>query len=251
MIIELVDVADIPVVEHDEGMAVAATEYERLLQVVDGLVPEDWTRRTDCPDWDVRDMVTHVLGFMKANADHAETERQLTLAHRDAQEQGINRLDAQTGRHVHEHAALGPADVRTAVHDWAPRALAGRTAAPAAVRAVTFSTGLPGESDWTYAYLLDVIFTRDVWMHRVDISRATGRPMVLTPEHDGRIVADVVADWARRHGRPFTLRLEGPAGGSYTAGSGGPELQFDAVEFCRSLSGRGSADVPLATRVPF
>ncbi len=62
-------------------------------------------------------------------------------------------------------------------------------------------------------YLLDVILTRDPWMHRVDIARATGRDLVLTPEHDGRIVADVVAEWARRHGQPFTLTLTGPAGG--------------------------------------
>jgi hypothetical protein len=188
---------------------------------------------------------------MKANADPAETQRQLTAAHREADERGILRLDAQTALHVREHAELGPAEAAAAVREWAPRALAGRTATSAEVRAATLSTGLPGEADWTYAYLLDVIFTRDVWMHRVDICRATGQPLVLTPEHDGRIVADVVVDWARRHGRPFTLRLDGPAGGSYTAGQDGPELRYDAVEFCRALSGRGPAGAPLDTRVPF
>jgi hypothetical protein len=75
--------------------------------------------------------------------------------------------------------------------------------------------------------------------------------MQLTPEHDGRLVADVVADWARRHGQPFTLRLDGPAGGSFTAGPGGPEIRLDAVQFCRILSGRDAADGLLATRVPF
>jgi hypothetical protein len=61
------------------------------------------------------------------------------------------------------------------------------------------------------------------------------------------LVADVVEEWAQRHGRPFTLRLTGPAGGTW--GTGGPELEFDAVEFCRALSGRGTA--PLDTEVPF
>ena len=75
--------------------------------------------------------------------------------------------------------------------------------------------------------------------------------MVLTPEHDGRIVADVVADWARRHGQPFTLRLDGPAGGVFVTGEDGPEIRLDAVEFCRILSRRGSADGLLATPVPF
>jgi uncharacterized protein (TIGR03083 family) len=251
MIIELVDVAAIPDLDHDEGMGLAATEYDRLIELVDRLDGEDWTRRTDCPDWDVREVVTHLLGFMKANADPAETQRQLAVAHREADQQGILRLDAQTALHVREHASLSPAETAAAVREWAPRALAGRTATPAEVRAATFSTGLPGEADWTYAYLIDVVFTRDVWMHRVDVSRATGRPLVLTPGHDGRLVADVVSDWARRHGRPFTLHLDGPAGGSFTAGAGGPELRLDAVEFCRALSGRGTGEVPLGTRVPF
>ena len=196
-------------------------------------------------------MVTHLLGFMKANADHAETDRQLGIAGREAEEQGIHWLDAQTALHVREHADLRPAEVTAAVHEWAPRAVAGRTATPAEVLAATFSTGLPGESDWTYAYLLDVMFTRDVWMHRVDLCRATGQTPVLTPDHDGRIVSDVVADWARRHGQPFTLRLDGPAGGAFTAGQDGPEIRIDAVEFCRILSGRGSGDGLLGTFVPF
>jgi len=58
-------------------------------------------------------------------------------------------------------------------------------------------------------YLFDIGFTRDVWMHRVDIARATGRPLELTAGHDGRIVADILAEWASRHGEPFSLRLTG------------------------------------------
>lgn len=39
-------------------------------------------------------------------------------------------------------------------------------------------------------------------MHRIDISRATGRPLTLTADHDGVLVADVVHEWAGRHGTP-------------------------------------------------
>jgi len=88
-------------------------------------------------------------------------------------------------------------------------------------------------------------------MHRVDISRAVGRPMRLTADHDGRIVADIVAEWARRHGRPFTLLLTGPAGGSYVQGAGGPDLELDAVEFCRILSRRAPGNGLLTEFVPF
>ena len=69
-------------------------------------------------------------------------------------------------------------------------------------------------------YLLDVGFTRDVWAHRIDLCRATDRPMELTADHDGRLVADLVAEWAGIHGQPFELALTGPAGGTFTQGDG-------------------------------
>ena len=71
-------------------------------------------------------------------------------------------------------------------------------------------------------YLIDIMPTRDPWMHRLDISRATGAPLHLTADHDGVIVADVVAEWSDRHGKDFALTLTGPAGGTWAAGQNGP-----------------------------
>jgi hypothetical protein len=104
---------------------------------------------------------------------------------------------------------------------------------------------------WTLGYLIDTILTRDPWMHRVDIARVTGATLVLTADHDGVVVADVVDEWADRHGQPFALRLTGPAGGSWSRGTGGPTLELDAVEFCRSISGRAPSGGLLSTQVPF
>jgi hypothetical protein len=99
--------------------------------------------------------------------------------------------------------------------------------------------------------LLDVIYTRDTWMHRIDLTRAVGRRMHTTADHDGRIIADVVADWSRRHRQPFTLQLTGPAGGTFTAAAGGPPVTLDAIEFARTVSGREQGHGLLATQVPF
>jgi hypothetical protein len=105
---------------------------------------------------------------------------------------------------------------------------------------------------WTFGYLIDIILTRDTWMHRVDVSRAVGHPLALTIEHDGVLVADVTAEWASRHGQPCTLTLLGPAGGHWIFGHGsGPHIEMDAVEFCRTMSGRGVAEGLLAVEVPF
>ena len=104
---------------------------------------------------------------------------------------------------------------------------------------------------WQYGFLVDTIFTRDTWMHRLDISRATGRDMEVSAAHDGRLVANVVSDWSHRHGQPFTLVLRGAAGGRWHAGDGGALLELDALDFCWILAGRAPGHGLLTTLVPF
>ncbi len=89
-----------------------------------------------------------------------------------------------------------------------------------------------------HRFLSDVILTRDPWMHRMDIARAVDRPPVLTAEHDGVLVDDVVAEWARRHDAAYQLTLTGPAGGTWSHGRDGEAIEMDAIDFCRVLSGR-------------
>jgi hypothetical protein len=133
-------------------------------------------------------------------------------------------------------------------------ALKARRRMPAPIRALPvlpIGTGLGTRIGWQpLRYLFDVGFTRDVWMHRMDIARAAGIAADLTPEHDGRIVADIVAEWSRRHGQPYTLTLTGPAGGSFTAGAGGDPQTLDAVEFARILSGRADGSGILRHKLP-
>jgi uncharacterized protein (TIGR03083 family) len=242
---------DIRPLTHAEAMDLAGAEWDRLLAVIDALQPEDWSRRTDCTDWDVKAMLGHILGALEMQADPAERMRQVRAAADVAAQTGGLRLDAMTDLQVREHANLPPDDVRRALHEAVPRGLAARRGTTQEQRDSPYDPALPGESGWTFGYLFDIIHTRDPWIHRVDISRAVGREMEVDADHDGRIVADVVADWARRHGLPFTLTLTGPAGGVFTAGGGGEALELDAVEFCRVLSGRAPGNGLLATRIAF
>jgi uncharacterized protein (TIGR03083 family) len=111
---------------------------------------------------------------------------------------------------------------------------------------------IPTPVNWISLRTLHVlVLNRDLWIHRVDICRATGRPMELTAEHDGVIVEDIVASWAGRHRQPYALVLDGPAGGAYARGDGAPALRLDAVDFCRIVSGRAHGDGLLATPVVF
>jgi hypothetical protein len=88
-------------------------------------------------------------------------------------------------------------------------------------------------------------------MHRLDLCRATNREMVLTADHDGRLVADVVAEWAHRHEQPFSLLLSGPAGGRWGTNGGTNEIEMAALDFCLTLAGRAPGTGLLATPVPF
>ena len=162
------------------------------------------------------------------------------------------RVDGMTAVQVADRAHLSTAELIEQAAEIGPRSARGRGRVPALLRKAPMKEEVGGETEtWTLGYLLDVILTRDPWMHRVDLSRATGREMVLTADHDGRLIADVVAEWARRHGQPFTLHLTGPAGGTFTNGVGGDEITLDAVEFCRTLSGRATGAGLLTQEVPF
>jgi uncharacterized protein (TIGR03083 family) len=235
---------------HPDAMRLAATEYQRFLDLLRTLQPGDWAKPTECAGWDVQAMAAHLLGMVEMAASIREQNRQMKLA----RSRGGLFIDALTALQVDERADMTPEQITARFAKRAPKAAAGRRRTPGFIRhrrgPIPQTVG-DREESWTIGYLVDVILTRDPWMHRIDIVRATGAPHVLSADHDGVLVADVVNEWAERHGQPFTLRLTGPAGGSWSRGSGGPDLEMDAIDFCRSLSGRGPTDGLLGTQVPF
>ena len=62
--------------------------------------------------------------------------------------------------------------------------------------------------------------------------------MDLKRDHDGRLVADIVAEWTALHGEPFELVLDGPADGTFGQGHDGEHVEIDATDFVRTLAGR-------------
>jgi len=232
------------------AMRLAAVEYQRFIDALALLSPQDWSQPTECPGWDVKAMAAHALGMAEMAASIREQLRQV----KTATKRGGVFLDALTSLQVEERQDMTPAQIVDRFQRVAPKASRGRRLTPGLIRRRTMpQLQIVGdhEEPWTIGYLVDVILTRDPWMHRIDISRATGALPILTPEHDGVLVADVAQEWAQRHGQPCVLALAGPAGGSWTFGSGGENLELDAVQFCRTLSGRAPAEGLLRTQVPF
>ena len=253
-----------PAIERPTAMRLAQTEYQRVTEAVDALQSDDWTRPTDCTAWDVRQLVAHIVGQTNLFSTPFELARQMRAA-QALQQPGQAQVDALTAFQVEERQQLGPEELRAELHRVGPRGAKGRRRVPGFLR----RRRMPGaevvngvSETWSIGYLTDVILTRDPWMHRLDLARATGQDLVLTADHDGVLVSDVVAEWARRHGQPYRLELTGPAGGSWSSGTGGEEIIMDAIDFCRVLSGRPGPDggrTPdgrrtwglLATQVPF
>ena len=240
-----------PALDRGVAMRLAATEYDRFLGQLARLAEPDWKRPTACPEWDVRSLATHVLGMADMAASVPGGMRQALRARR----RGGVFIDALTGLQVEDRAGLGPDQIVSRFATVGPRAARGRARTPGFVRARTMPGGQPvgdgTEEAWTIGYLLDVILTRDTWMHRMDLAAATRQTPELTPEHDGTLVDDVAREWAARHAQPCTLVLTGPAGGTWTFGAGTSPLELDAIEFCRQLSGRGKRTGLLQTAVPF
>jgi uncharacterized protein (TIGR03083 family) len=234
------------------AMRLAATEYARCAELLQSLDPQAWTAPTACPEWDVRQLAAHMLGMVEMAASMREGSRQRRAATVD----GNMDIDRLTALQVSERSAWSGLAISDRFAARAPKAVRGRRLTPGFIRRQTMIGGVINgvEEPWTLGYLIDVILTRDPWMHRLDICSALNLTPHLTADHDGVIVADVISEWADRHGKDFTLHLTGPAGGTWTAGSGGPRIELDAVGFCRVISKRpGPVDLTelMSTEIPY
>ena len=225
-------------IRRPEARVLAEREFTRFTDLAASLSDDDWSRPTDCTGWDVRAVALHVLGSADAQASVREFLHQLRRGlplNREIDSQhwvdGLNELQ------IRERSSLSNQELAGRLAAVGPRAVEGRWGTPPPMRHLPLPFGPP--IGWApLKYLLDVGFTRDVWAHRIDICAALGRPVDATADHDGRLVADIVGEWADLHGEPFEVVLDGPAGGKFTQGAGGERVEIDAFDFVRTLSGR-------------
>lgn len=225
-----------------DGLALSRVQYDRFADLLDTLDADDWSKPTDCAGWTVKDVAGHVLGGIEAMRSTREFLRVLRLARRE----DAALLDALNAVQVREKRAVPGPEIAARLRRLTPSALRKRRWTPPLLRALV-RPRLDVAGRVSLGWIQDVVYSRDVLVHRVDVCRATGRDLVLD-ESERRIVADVVEEWCDRHGKPVALHLTGPAGGTYVRGRG-DVIECDAVEFTRQVSGRG--EPPLATRVQF
>jgi uncharacterized protein (TIGR03083 family) len=237
----VIDASQIAALDHAEAGRIAYAELDRFLALVESLSGDDWQQPTDCTDWTVRDMLAHQAGAYAGGASLAE------FLHQYSARPGAGQMvvDAANARQVADRAGLGPVELISELRRVGPAAVRARQRLPKLLRNLTMPMG-PPLGTVPVRYLTDLIYTRDTWMHRADICRATGKPFVQNPEHDGRMVALVLHDLAKildshLRGQSVVFDLSGLAGGRYRIGHT-PEpstiIKMDVLEFNRLASGR-------------
>lgn len=232
----------VPRIKHDEAMVITEVENARLGELLAHVEPEQWALPTDCTRWDVRAVVVHLIASAEAQASPAEMIRLARAGSKlMAEIDGVHSVDGINEAAIRARTHLRPDELPARWDPVSAKALRARQRMPAVIRALPLLKLAP--KVWKpVGYLYDMGFTRDVWMHRVDVSRAIDRPFLATSDHDGRIVADIIAEWATTHTDPFCLRLTGVAGGTYVRDADQADgIDIDAIDCCRVLSGRGEA----------
>lgn len=225
-------------ITRSEARPLAGEEFARFAETVSSLTSSEWATPTECIGWDVRKMALHVLGSGDAQASLREFAHQLRRGlPLNRQIESHHWVDGLNELQIREREHLSNDELVTQLATIGPLAVRGRWRTPAPMRHLPLPFGPP--VGWApLKYLLDVGFTRDVWAHRIDIHQVIRKPMHLTAQHDGRLVADIVFEWADIHRQPFELVLDGPAGGKFSQGVGGERIEMDAVDFVRTLCGR-------------
>jgi uncharacterized protein (TIGR03083 family) len=236
---KLIPAGSIPYPTADEVFSLLETQLDRFLALLETLDEADWSRPTACTLWNVRDILAHQAGGYASGLGYREMIRQYARIPKRGQlpEDATNELQ------LRERSGHSPLEMIAELRRVGPPAIRNWAYRFRAAKKIIFSHPVAGLM--SLQYLMWVIHSRDTWMHRLDICRATGKPFEQTPDQDGRIVALILRDVEKTlrkelTGKALVFDLSGVAGGAWQIGTGAPAavLQMDALDFCIFASGR-------------
>jgi uncharacterized protein (TIGR03083 family) len=229
----------VPYVTADEAYALLRTELERLLALGEALAPADWAAATACTEWTVRDILAHQAGSYASGTSYREMVRQYLAKPTEDQ----LREDAVNALQLAERADTSPAQLIAEIRRLGPIAIRKWAYQFRMFKLISVPHPVPGRL--SMRHLMWVVHSRDTWMHRLDICRATGRMFNQTMGHDDRIVALVMRDAAKKVAQKLGARavvfdLAGLAGGLWKIGTGQAtaSIQMEALDFNVYASGR-------------
>jgi uncharacterized protein (TIGR03083 family) len=229
----------IPYITAPEAFSLLDGQLKRFLALLESLEPEEWSRPTACSKWTVHDIVAHQAGGYASGTGYREMARQYSTRPKPGQlpEDAVNDLQ------VSERAGRSPAELIAELRRVGPVASQKWAYQFRLARLVTIPHPVPGKL--SLRHLMWVIHSRDTWMHRLDICRATGRKFEQTADQDGRIAALVMYDVdkavrTKHPGQSLLFNLDGVAGGAWKIGLAEPaaKIRMDVLDFNIFASGR-------------
>jgi uncharacterized protein (TIGR03083 family) len=237
--------ATIPPPTRQQASQIFDAEVTAFGLLIDKLSGNDWEQPTTSGDWQVRDIVAHTCGQLEEMARFDVLLRRLWVTRRRYPERIV--LDGHNQIQLDDVADLTPNEIVNRFRRYGPAGVRASRRMPFFVRSMPSEWFFPGSPlpEPTMGFLLDVVATRDTWMHRVEITRATDHPMTLT-EHDKAVVAQVVRDLGLAWSGPaVNLELTGDAGATWVLGRGSQTaaVSADAVEMMLHLSGRPAVGI--------
>lgn len=216
-------------------------EIEAWRDLMTSFEDGDWTSRTVCTEWDVADIVGHLIG----QAEDVIRPWSFPLRDRRAKRvyPGVPLLDSHMLIQADDHRGTAPAELQQRFGKVWGKATRTISRNPGLLRRMELKVeGMPGFEKISLAYVQDILLARDLWMHRDDVCQALGRHFDAGPYAE-ELIAQVMLDiqdgpfWK---GLPVELILSGQGGGTYRLGDGAPiaTVRTDAVGYMRTLSGR-------------
>ncbi len=234
---------------HGEAETLAGEELARFVGVLESLGQEEWATPTAFAGREAGEVGSHVAKTCTFLALWSEFKHPHDPRH--LLPEALHLRDMLNHSEAQPKSGEPPAQVLGELRRAGPEALETLQHLSLPLRALPIPAGATGLHLIPLGHLTDFLFTVDVWLHRLDICLATGREMVQTLTHDGRLVELVLRELA--HNRKFTqalgetavaLALSGPAGGWWWFGHNNEAhlpvatVRMLALDFLLLVSGR-------------
>lgn len=230
-----------------EAAAIGRAELACFLDLIAGLHPDELDRPTHCSLWSVRDLVAHQASHAQSGSGirgfFAQLDPRLVRPYRKT---GMSMLDALNQAQVDRRKDRPFEAVVAELRQETAASIESRMRLHPLTRAIRVPVHPVGLMP--LSTLLMEIFPRDMWIHRLDIADATGRPFSLEAEHNDAVVAGIVRDAGRQASKRLRsiaveLRLRGPRERAWSFGTGERvSMAMDIADFARLTSERAAPE---------
>jgi uncharacterized protein (TIGR03083 family) len=235
----LIRVEDLPRIPHADAIELGRSQGEAFIADLRALEPEDWNALTDCAPWTVKDVAAHALGWPEAVLSPKEMYHQMRSSI-SIRKEWDNIVDAQNAVQVRERRTLSTDELLARLEASLPRFNKVRDRLGRVLKPIPTYNGLLGFV--SLGFVAETIFTRDLFMHRIDIANATGGTMSEGPR-EARILGDCLKEWGRASKAQVHVHLSGGAGGDYSVGDRArASITARATDLARMLAGRPRGD---------